>query len=101
MRSKDRAPFYFAVLCLLFSLRMLLVGERFLLSRLELDFSVYRRMAYLCVFNGFSALGISFINDFIYQITLTNTLSLNDWDLSIFADHLCKRIDLQSRPTPI
>ena len=56
MRSKDRAPFYFAVFCLLFSLRMLLVGERFLPSRLELDFFVYGRMAYLCVFIGFSAL---------------------------------------------
>ena len=56
MRSKDPAPLYFAVFCLLFSLRMLLVGERFLPSRLELDFLLYGRVAYLCVFIGFSAL---------------------------------------------
>ncbi|QOX61966.1 diguanylate cyclase [Anoxybacterium hadale] len=56
MRSKDPAPLYFAVFCLLFSLRMLLVGERFLPSRLELDFFLYGRVAYLCVFIGFTAL---------------------------------------------
>lgn len=56
MRRKDRAPVYFGVFCLLFSLRMLLVGERFLPSRLTLDFFVYGRIAYLCVFIGFAAL---------------------------------------------
>jgi diguanylate cyclase (GGDEF) domain len=56
MRPKDRAPLYFGVFCLLFSLRMLLVGERFLPSHLNLSFIVYGRMAYLCVFIGFAAL---------------------------------------------
>ncbi|MDF3001220.1 MAG: diguanylate cyclase protein [Bacillota bacterium] len=56
MRPKDRAPLYFAIFCLLFSLRMLFVGERFLPSRFDLDFFLYGRIAYLCVFIGFSAL---------------------------------------------
>ena len=56
MRTKDRAPLYFGVFCLLFALRMLLVGERFLPSHLNLDFFVYGRMAYLSVFVGFAAL---------------------------------------------
>ncbi|AFQ44831.1 sensor domain-containing diguanylate cyclase [Desulfosporosinus meridiei] len=56
MRTKDRAPLYFGVFCLLFSLRMLLVGERFLPSHLNLSFFVYGRMAYLSVFIGFAAL---------------------------------------------
>lgn len=56
MRPKDRAPLYFGVFCLLFSLRMLLVGQRFLPSNLTLNFFVYGRMAYLCVFIGFAAL---------------------------------------------
>jgi len=62
MRPNDRAPLYFGVFCLLFSLRMLMVGERFLPSRLELDFFVYGRIAYLCVFWGFSAL-CGFLHD--------------------------------------
>jgi len=56
MRTKDRAPLYFGVFCLLFALRMLLVGERFLPSYLNLGFFVYGRMAYLSVFIGFAAL---------------------------------------------
>jgi len=56
MRPKDRAPLYFGIFCLLFSLRMLLVGERFLPSHLNLSFLDYGRMAYLCVFIGFAAL---------------------------------------------
>ncbi|MEL7565827.1 MAG: diguanylate cyclase [Dehalobacterium sp.] len=56
MRPKDRAPIYFGVFCLLFSLRMLLVGERFLPSHLNFGFFVYGRIAYLCVFIGFAAL---------------------------------------------
>ena len=56
MRTKDRAPLYFGVFCLLFALRMLLVGERFLPSHLNLSFFVYGRMAYLSVFIGFAAL---------------------------------------------
>ncbi len=56
MRRKDRSPAYFGFFCLLFSIRMLLVGERFLPSQLGLDFFVYGRMAYLCVFIGFAAL---------------------------------------------
>lgn len=62
MRPNDRAPLYFGVFCLLFSLRMLMVGERFLPSRLELDFFIYGRIAYLCVFCGFSAL-CGFLHD--------------------------------------
>lgn len=56
IRPKDRAPLYFGVFCLLFALRMLLVGERFLPSHLNLSFLVYGRMAYLSVFIGFAAL---------------------------------------------
>ncbi len=56
MRPKDRAPLYFGIFCLLFALRMLLVGERFLPSHLNLSFFVYGRTAYLCVFVGFGAL---------------------------------------------
>jgi|GEM_PF-1304852 diguanylate cyclase (GGDEF) domain len=56
MRPKDRAPFYFAVFCLLFSIRMLLIGERFLPNCISLNFLIYGRMAYICVFVGFSAL---------------------------------------------
>lgn len=56
MRPKDRAPLYFGIFCLLFSLRMLLVGERFLPSHLNLGFFVYGRMAYFSVFIGFAAL---------------------------------------------
>ena len=166
MRPKDRAPLYFGVFCLLFALRMLLVGERFLPSHWNLSFLVYGRMAYMCVFIGFAALcgflhyaldglfakwfvkisialgslfgflilwipyssadlllmiyavfafillayamirlvigvlksvpfanivvlgfaflGITFINDFIYQITLSNTPSLIPFGVSIF-----------------
>lgn len=56
MRPKDWAPLYFSVFCLLFALRMLLVGERFLPSLIDLDFFVHTKMGYLCVFLGFSAL---------------------------------------------
>ncbi|AET69204.1 diguanylate cyclase (GGDEF) domain-containing protein [Desulfosporosinus orientis DSM 765] len=56
MRTKDRAPLYFGVFCLLFSLRMLLVGERFLPNHVHLSFFVYGRIAYLSVFVGFAAL---------------------------------------------
>jgi diguanylate cyclase (GGDEF)-like protein len=56
MRLKDRAPLYFGVFCLLFALRMLLVGERFLPGHLNLGFFAYGRLAYFCVFVGFAAL---------------------------------------------
>ncbi len=56
MRLKDRAPLYFGVFCLLFALRMLLVGERFLSGHLNLGFFVYGRLAYFSVFIGFAAL---------------------------------------------
>lgn len=56
MRTKDRAPLYFGVFCLLFSIRMLLIGERFLPGHWNLGFFVYGRIAYLCVFIGFAAL---------------------------------------------
>lgn len=56
MRSKDRAPLYFGIFCLLFSIRMLLVGERFLPSHVMLNFLVYGRLAYLSVYIGFAAL---------------------------------------------
>lgn len=56
IRTKDCAPAYFGVFCLLFALRMLLVGERFLPNLFPLDFYLYGRMAYLCVYLGYSAL---------------------------------------------
>lgn len=56
MRPKDRAPLCFGIFCILFSIRMLLVGERFLPNYLNLGFHFYGHMAYLCVFIGFSAL---------------------------------------------
>lgn len=56
MRPIDRAPMYFSIFCLLFAFRMLLVGERFLPSQLVIDFLIYGRLAYLCVFLGFTAL---------------------------------------------
>lgn len=50
MRTKDRAPLYFGVFCLLFSLRMLLVGERFLPSHLNLSFLFTDEwLIYLCL----------------------------------------------------
>lgn len=56
MRTKNRAPLYFGIFCILFAIRMLQVGERFLPSHLELDFIVYGKSAYISVFIGFSAL---------------------------------------------
>lgn len=56
MRLRDRAPLYFGIFCLLFALRMLLVGERFLPGHLNLGFYVYGRLAYFSVFVGFAAL---------------------------------------------
>ena len=56
MRTKNRAPLYFGIFCILFAIRMLQVGERFLPSYLELDFEVYGKSAYISVFIGFSAL---------------------------------------------
>lgn len=56
MRLKDRAPLYFGIFCLLFALRMLLVGERFLPGHLNLGFFIYGRLAYFSVFIGFAAL---------------------------------------------
>ncbi|MGK0468588.1 sensor domain-containing diguanylate cyclase [Clostridium sp.] len=56
MRRKDWAPLYFSIFCLLFALRMLMVGERFLPSIFGIDFFIYGRTAYFCVFVGFAAL---------------------------------------------
>ncbi len=56
MRTKNRAPLYFGMFCILFALRMLLVGERFLPSHLEIDFLIYGKIAYISVFIGFPAL---------------------------------------------
>lgn len=56
MRTKNRAALYFSIFCILFAIRMLLVGERFLPSHLELDFIVYGKIAYISVFIGFSSL---------------------------------------------
>lgn len=56
MRTKNRAPLYFGIFCILFALRMLLVGERFLPSHLRLNFMIYGKSAYISVFIGFSAL---------------------------------------------
>lgn len=56
MRRHDKAPLYYGIFCLSFSLRMLLVGERYLPNTFGFDFFVFARMAYSCVFIGFSAL---------------------------------------------
>lgn len=56
MRRKDRAPLYFGIFCLSFALRMLIVGERYLPSVVNLPLMLYARLAYATVFIGFSAL---------------------------------------------
>ena len=56
MRRKNKAPLFFSIFCLLFSFRILLVGERFLPNNLDLGFWVFSRMAYICVFIGFASL---------------------------------------------
>jgi diguanylate cyclase (GGDEF)-like protein len=56
MRKKDASPLYFGLFCLLFATRMLLVGERFIPNRLDIDVMIYVRVAYISVFLGFSTL---------------------------------------------
>lgn len=56
MRTKDRTPLYFGLCCLSFALRMLIVGERFLPSNVEIDFMIYARISYITVFFGTAAL---------------------------------------------
>lgn len=56
IRKKDRGPFYFGIFCLMFGLRLLIVGERILPSTFGFDFMIYSRMAYATVFIGVNAL---------------------------------------------
>ena len=56
MRTKNKASLFFSLFCLLFSFRILLVGERLLPNNLDLGFWVFSRMAYICAFIGFSSL---------------------------------------------
>ena len=56
MRQKDRAPLYFGIFCLAFSIRMLIVGERYLPSIITWDYVSYVKVAYICVFVGFYSL---------------------------------------------
>jgi diguanylate cyclase (GGDEF) domain len=56
MRTKDRTPLYFGIFCLMFALRMLIVGERFLPSLYEIDFKVYARASYITVYLGYASL---------------------------------------------
>lgn len=56
MRTKDRTPLYFGIFCLMFALRMLIVGERFLPSLYTIDFKIYARASYITVYVGYASL---------------------------------------------
>ncbi len=56
IRKKDRAPLHFGVFCLMFALRMLLLGSRILPSLIDFSFVIYGRLAYITVFIGVFAL---------------------------------------------
>lgn len=56
MRRKDRSPFFFGLFCLAFSIRLLIVGERFLPSVFSWNYVDYIKLAYICVFIGFYSL---------------------------------------------
>jgi len=56
LRTNDKAPLYYGIFCISFSLRMLLVGERYLPVQYNIDFFTYAKIAYICVFIGSSAL---------------------------------------------
>lgn len=56
MRTKDRTPLYFGIFCLMFAIRMLIVGERFLPSLYTINFQIYARTSYITVFVGYAAL---------------------------------------------
>ena len=56
IRKNDFGPFYFGIFCLMFGLRLLIVGERILPSTVAIDFMIYSRIAYISVFGGVGAL---------------------------------------------
>ncbi|MBF4691692.1 diguanylate cyclase [Fusibacter ferrireducens] len=56
IRKKDQGPLFFGIFCLMFGLRMLIVGSRVLPTLLPLSFSIYFRVAYMTVFLGVLAL---------------------------------------------
>lgn len=56
MRRKDLSPLFFGIFCLSFGFRMLLVGERFAMNFIDVDFLIFAKLAYTCVFLGYSAL---------------------------------------------
>ncbi len=55
-RKKDMATLYFGIFCLMFGLRMLIVGEKVLPSTLHINYLIYARLAYITVYAGFTAL---------------------------------------------
>lgn len=49
-RKKDKSPLYFSLLCFIVSIRMLLVGERFLIQIFEIPHDVASRIGYLTAY---------------------------------------------------
>lgn len=49
-RKNDKSPLYFSILCFIVSLRMLLVGERFLVQVLDLPHDIFSRLGYLTAY---------------------------------------------------
>ena len=52
IRKKDRGPLYFGLFCIMFAVRMLLIGSRVLPMLLSMSFIIYARLAYITVFIG-------------------------------------------------
>lgn len=55
-RRKDKATLFFAIFCLAFSLRMLLVGERFIPTTFDIAYGLLAKVAYMTVYIGIPAL---------------------------------------------
>lgn len=51
-RRKDKSPLYFSILCFIVSLRMLLVGERFIIQILDLPHEILSRLGYLTAYSA-------------------------------------------------
>lgn len=56
MRPKDRSPLYFAMFCIAFAMRMLLVGERFLTQLMTLDLMFHVKICYILICIGTTGL---------------------------------------------
>lgn len=56
MRPKDKSTLYFALFCIAFALRMLLVGERFLTQLVWIDLVFHMKLCYLLICIGTSGL---------------------------------------------